>query len=133
MAVISLVRKSHGRSASGASDLRVYATAERKKSGEPSRYSIGLRVSEPCMKRLRWILGDHVSAEFDDEAMTWTLRRVSDEQGNCLSGQGKNGGSGTVRFAVDESQMRTFGLSLGEGYDASLASEDQGIAVFSIK
>lgn len=133
MAVISLMRKSHGRSAGQASDLRVYATAERDKSGAPSRYSIGLRVSEACMKRLRWILGDHVSAEFDDEAMTWTLRRVSDEQGNCLSGQGRNGGSGTVRFAVDESQMRAFGLRCGDGYDASLSSEDQGVAVFAIK
>jgi hypothetical protein len=111
----------------------VYATSEKNKTGEPIRYSVGLRVSESCMKRLRWIIGDHVAADFDNEAMTWTLRRVSDQQGNCLSGQGKNGGSGTVRFAVDESELQTLGLSLGQGYDGSLKSEDQGAAVFAIE
>jgi len=133
MAVISLVRRSHGRTGGQASDLRVYATAERNKAGLPCRYSVGIRVSESCMKRLRWIIGDRVTADFDDEAMTWTVRRVTEGHGNCLSGQGKSGGSGTVRFAIEESQMKQFGLKYGDGYDCEFVSEDSGAAVFAVK
>ena len=108
MAVIELVRKSRGgRVGSVKSDLRVYCTKETVKPGSKSRarFSVGLRVSEATMKRLRWIMGDRVSASYDNEALTWSIRRVSDRKGNALSGQGKNRGSGTVRFAVAETQL----------------------------
>jgi hypothetical protein len=82
------------------------------------------------MKRLRWIIGDNVSASYDNEALTWSLRRVADSKGNTLSGQGKNGGSGTVRFAVEESQLAAFRLEIGGGYDANLISDDGDCAVF---
>jgi hypothetical protein len=85
------------------------------------------------MKRLRWIVGDHVSALFDDEAKTWTVRRVADRKGNALSGQGRTGGSGTVRFAVEEPQLAVFGLVGGEGYDANLVSDDGDCAVFAVQ
>jgi hypothetical protein len=136
MAVIELVRKSKGgRSGGTKSDLRVYCTREKSRPGSKAkvRYSVGLRLSCAVMKRLRWILGDRVSAAFDDEAMTWTLRRVSDRSGNALSGQGRNRGDGTVRFAVEESQLDRFALDIGGGYDAVLAADDGDSAVFSAK
>ncbi len=136
MAVIELVRKSRGgRVGSVKSDLRVYCTKETVKPGSKSRarFSVGLRVSEATMKRLRWIMGDRVSASYDNEALTWSIRRVSDRKGNALSGQGKNRGSGTVRFAVDETQLAAFGLELGCGYDADFISDDLDCAVFKVK
>lgn len=134
MAVIELMRKAKGGRPTGTkSDLRVYVTREKGRPGSAGRFSIGLRVSETCMKRLRWIIGDHVSASFDDEAVTWTLRRVADRKGNALSAQGKNRGAATVRFAVEESHMPTFGLEVGEGYDATLTSDEGDCAVFSVK
>ncbi|MEY3203922.1 MAG: hypothetical protein RLZZ21_253 [Planctomycetota bacterium] len=132
MAVIELMRKSKGgRVACAQSDLRVYFTRETSKTRP--RFSVGLRVSEQVMKRLRWIVGDHVSAAYDNEAKTWSIRRVADRKGNALSGQGKKGGSGTVRFAVDESQMEAFGIEVGDGYDAELVSDDGDLAVFMAK
>ena len=134
MAVIELVRKAKGGRPTGTqSDLRVYATRETGRKGSPGRFSVGLRVSGATMKRLRWIVGDHVSALFDDEAKTWTVRRVADRKGNALSGQGRTGGSGTVRFAVEEPQLAVFGLVGGEGYDANLVSDDGDCAVFAVQ
>jgi hypothetical protein len=134
MAVIQLVRKSNGgRSTGSQSDLRVYATRETPSKRGAVRYSIGLRVSESTMKRLRWLVGDYVSADFDDEAKTWTVRRVADKKGNALSGQGKGGKSATVRFAVEQSQLAIFGLDVGEGYDSQLIDDDGDCAVFAAK
>lgn len=134
MAVIELVRKAQGgRSTTIGSDLRVYATRETDKKGRSRRYSVGLRVSGETMKRLRWIIGDHVKAVFDDAVKTWTVRRVSAKEGNALSGQGRNSGCGTVRFAVDESALSVFGLVGGEGYDAELLSDEGDCAVFAVK
>ena len=130
MAVIELARKTRGGHARGAkSDLRVYATRENSK--KRGRWSLGIRVSEATMKRLRWILGDFVAASFNDETQSWTLCRVSDRTGNALSGQGKKTGSGTVRFAIDESHLGPFGLDSGEGYDCVLVSSDTEAAVFT--
>lgn len=129
MPVFELVRKSSSRGPGPKSDLRVFAT---KESGSKGRSSVGIRVSEPAMKRLRWLVGDFVTASFDDASFTWTIRRVADERGNRLSGQGKKDGCGTVRFAVDESDLPSLSLSLGSGYDCVLVSCDGESAVFRV-
>lgn len=128
MAVIELVRKCRGGRAPGIkSDLRVYATREKR---NQHRISIGIRVSESVMKRLRWIVGDLVRASFDDAKREWSLRRVSDKTGNRLSGQGRTDGAGTVRFACDASDLSVFCLDGDEGYDCRFISCDGDVAVF---
>lgn len=128
MAVIELCRKSRGGRAPGPkSDLRVYHTRER---GPNGRFSVGIRVSENVMRRLRWIVGDYVRAAFDDTSKTWSLRRVTDDTGNRLSGQGRKDGAGTVRFAVDEDALAVFGLNGDAGYDCTLVEGDGEAALF---
>lgn len=128
MAVIELVRKCRGgRSPGIKSDLRVYATIEKR---QQHRFSIGIRVSESVMKRLRWLVGDLVRASFDDGRREWSLRRVSDNTGNRLSGQGRKDGAGTVRFAVEKDDLAVFGLDGDSGYDCCLVSCDGDVAVF---
>ena len=130
MAVIELCRKSKGGRSNGPkSDLRVYTTRE---SGPSRRFSIGLRINETVMRRLRWLVGDYVRASFDDSAMTWTIKRVADKTGNRLSGQGRNNGDGTVRFAIERSDMEAFGLTGDEGYDCSLLDADSDSATFKL-
>ena len=128
MAVIDLCRRSRGGRPSGAkSDVRVYAAKEK---GSKKRFSIGVRLSDTVMRRLRWIVGDLVRASFDDTSMTWTLRRVADKTGNRLSGQGRKDGAGTVRFCVDASQLSALGLDGDEGYDCTLVNADGDSASF---
>lgn len=131
MAVIELCRKSKGGRAAGPkSDLRVYVT---KETGGKQRFSVGIRVSETVMKRLRWLVGDYVKASFDDATMVWTLVRVADESGNRLSGQGRKDGAGTVRFAVEDHHLTAFGLSEEPGYNAALFSADGDSASFKVE
>lgn len=128
MAVIELCRKSRGgRGVGPKSDLRVYATREH---GSKKRFSVGIRLSETVMRRLRWLVGDLVRASFDDTTATWTVKRVADKTGNSLSGQGRKDGAGTVRFAVDQGDLSVFGLTGDEGYDCSLVDADGDSATF---
>lgn len=131
MAVIELARKSKGGvRMSDASDLRVYCTTESAKKG--GRHSIGIRVRNSVMKRLRWMIGDKVVAKFDDERKTWTVERVTDGTGNALSSQGHNEGHGTVRFACDSLVADRCGLTNGGGYDCRMISSDEKRAVFEV-
>lgn len=84
---------------------------------------------------MRWIAGDMVVASFDEDAVAWTIRRVTDERrGNRLSDGGKQkNGSCTVRFAMSKEDIARVGLQVGEpGYDCTLLSADSDSAVFKM-
>jgi hypothetical protein len=127
MAGFVLGRKSHGGGRGrDMSDLRVFASGE-----SDGTFSIGLRVSESVMKRMRWLHGDSVVASFDDEGMVWTIRRVADsKKGNRLSNCGRTTSHGTVRFTAVEEWLAQAGLSAGDGYDCKLKSSDGESASF---
>lgn len=129
MAVIELTRRANGRQGSKTkSDLRVYGVSEKK-----GRMSVGLRVSDSCMKRIGWSVGDRVTASFDDETHTWTIQKATDrKKGNALSGHSKGGGSGTVRFVIERMQFAPLRLNGTEGYDAYLVSFDADRATFKV-
>lgn len=131
MPVFDLERISRGggRSPGPLSDLRVYGCRERD-----GTCSIGLRVSGATMKRMRWMQGDSVVAQFDSDAMCWTIRRVPDaghgKKGNKLSGCGRETKTGTVRFSVNTELLAHAGLVAGSGYDCKMTSSEGDAAKF---
>jgi hypothetical protein len=135
MAIIELARKGRTcRIGSSVAALRVYAVDDKHEVvHKKTRFQVALRVSSAAMRKLKWIAGDRVTALFDDENRTWTLTRVSDRNGNALSGKGKKTGTATVRFSVTRDQLSAFGLREGEGYDADLVSDEGDAGVFAVK
>ena len=132
MSVLEFTRLSRGRARKPGpmSDLRVFPTLNTK----DRRIGFGIRVGAEIMKKMRWLEGDFVTARFDNELMTWTIRRVTDSRvGNKLSSGGKKGASATVRFCVVTQDLSPICLTEGgEGYDCKLISSEADCAVFEM-
>lgn len=132
MSVIEFTRLAKGgpRAAGPMSDLRVFPTVNTK----DRRIGFGIRVSAEIMKKMRWLEGDFVTARFDNELMTWTIRRVTDSRiGNKLSSGGKKAASATVRFCMVSQDLGPICLTAGaEGYDCKLLSSEADCAVFEM-
>jgi hypothetical protein len=121
MAVIELRRRCGGRTGPGRkSDFRVFMT--KKKADSQSGFALGVRVSESVLKKVRWLEGDNVTVDFDSSTDTFTMRRVTDDSGNALSGQGKDGRALTVRYVVDQENVSLFGVDPGKGCDCELVT-----------
>jgi hypothetical protein len=129
MAVIQLRRKSGGgRPAGEKSDVRVYVTSRR---GKPqSGLNLGVRLSHTVLKRVRWLNGDSVTLGYDESSDTWTMRRVTDNSGNALSQQGKNGGDLTVRYAIEPDHVAQFGLDVHRGADCHVIDVIENAVLF---
>lgn len=110
MAVIQLRRKAGGHRRGEKSDVRIYVTSRK---GKPqSGLNLGVRLSNDVLKRVRWLNGDSVTLDYDESTDAWTMRRVTDNSGNALSQQGKNGGDLTVRYAIEPHHVVQFGLDV---------------------
>lgn len=130
MAVINFIRKQQGGHGEnrGRSDLRVYVVAEKR-----GRLSVAFRLSEPCMQILGFKVGGFVTVACDSEKRSVQIRPADRKTGCVLSGQGKGGGVGTVRFSADPTELEQLGVEIGRSLDADLISRDGGCAVFSLK
>lgn len=132
MAVIQLRRRSGGRRGLGEmSEFRLYIT--RKKADSHGGLALGVRVSQSVLRKVRWLAGDLVTLDFDPSTDTFTMRRVTDESGNALSGLGKDGTSLTVRYAVEPEHVTLFGIDPSRGCDCDVVTVTGDAVLFKRK
>ena len=120
MGIIQLRRSARGgrRPGDQLTDVRVFATGSGAK-----RVAVGIRFGESLLARMRWIDGDKVTADFNEDLMEWTCARTNNNgEGNALSSGGKKSVSLTVRFTVRPQSLSSFGLETGSGYDCVVTS-----------
>ena len=127
MSVIEFQRRNPGgRRPGNNSDLLVYISQSQPDRGK----AVCLRVSSKTMHELRWIAGDYVVAAYDSDTRRWTVKRVSDDCGNKLSGKGTKGHGGTVRFSLLNVDTKQLGFVGDKGYSCMLVDADSKSAVF---
>ena len=99
-----------------------------------SRYAICARLSGDTLRRLRWMLGDKVTFDFQREADTdiWTFSRVTggDPEGLKISDNGLDSGCGSVRTSCDFETMKSIFTGDKRGYTGTLVEHDNRRAVF---
>jgi hypothetical protein len=126
--IIELRRRSFGKRGASKSDVRVYKTG---RAGKHRGLNLGVRVTARVLTECDWKLGDCVVVDFDVVKGVFSMRRTDDKSGNALSAQGKvASGDGTVRFAVDTTHLRLFGLEDVGGYDCSVVSATSDVLTF---
>ena len=126
--IIELRRRAFGQRGKGKSDVRVYKTG---RAGKHRGLNIGVRVTAPVLIQCDWKMGDCVIVDYDVVKGVFSMRRTDNKSGNALSAQGKvTSGDGTVRFAVDTTHLRLFGLEDVSGYDCSVVSATSDVLTF---
>jgi|688.fasta_scaffold35095_12 hypothetical protein len=126
-----------GRRNGGRADLRLSSCAASKHGRNPA---LGLRLAPQAMRRMGWMSGDLVTAKCEmpdgKNVVVVTMSRTTDEVLGCrLTDQGKDDGSGNVRFTVPQSAVDRIFTNGVKGYDGELASVDTaaGRAVFEVE
>jgi len=126
-----------GKRKGGRADLRLSSCVASKHGRNPS---LGFRLSPQAMRRLGWMSGDLVTARCDmpdgKRVVTVTISRTTDEVVGCrLTDQGKEDGSGNVRFTVPQAAVDRIFTNGVKGYDGQLSSVDTAVgrAVFEVE
>jgi hypothetical protein len=126
-----------GKRKGGRADLRLSSCAASKHGRNPS---LGLRLTPQAMRRIGWMSGDLVTAKCEmpdgKKVAVVTMSRTTDEVVGCrLTDQGKEDGSGNVRFTVPQDAVDQIFTNGVKGYDGHLASVDTaaGRAIFEVE